>query len=211
MPPVTRKLTLPFTLLVFVIGSACSSKGEALLPRVRQPAIFDAESVCAAPLPGPGVWDAAETPPRKECLPEFRDPSSAPPECADRPPSSPGSWTRTAVSEMFSLDLPNCFEVPIESNLYPHGGSRWQCSSVTVGLKWGMWMPGSFGSTKGCATRVGATTVIVMGQSDSNGTSVVAWYRTGQNLEPVVSSWSPRREDRELARQIALSGRIGNP
>jgi hypothetical protein len=132
---------------------------------------------------------------------------TAPP-CKDPPPSTPAAWERKKVNEAFSLALPACFIAAKTQRRFVHGGTTWECPPAGAEVVLGMWGPTSFGSGDRCTTTIAGVPAVVMRSADTKGTSLLVWYRTGQNHEPLISAWSPRLEDRESVLQIAFSGRV---
>ena len=134
------------------------------------------------------------------------------PECK-RAPSAAISVTlqRTSVRDSFSVGLPECSELHDPGVRYMHGGRRWRCGAMTVEVVWGMWGTESFGE-KGtrCRAMIDGWRAMVMADRHAEGPAVLAWYRTGEVHEPIVSVWSPRAEDAGLVEAIAFSGR-GTP
>lgn len=90
-----------------------------------------------------------------------------------------------------------------------HGGTRWQCGTVTAEVVWGMWGRGSFGE-KGtrCTTTIAGQRVMVVRDRRDDGPAVLVWYHTGRPHEPIVSVWGSRAEDAERVAAIAFSGRV---
>jgi hypothetical protein len=130
----------------------------------------------------------------------------------DRLPKCPATRARAAhdwsqVGGRFLVSLPpSCREEA--GRRFVHGGSRWQCGTVTVEMVWGMWGLGSFSeSATKCAADVAGLRVMVVREPPAKGPHLVVWYPIGEVHEPLLSAWSDRTEDLPIVEGIAFSGK----
>ena len=116
-----------------------------------------------------------------------------------------GAEVRRCAS-CFRISLPSCREEA--GRRFVHGGSRWQCGTVTVEMVWGMWGLGSFSqSAAKCAADVAGLRVMVVREPPAKGAHLVVWYPIGDVHEPLLSAWSDRTEDLPIVEGIAFSGK----
>lgn len=142
----------------------------------------------------------------------FLEATKGMPACREKAAPTPRTWDRQTVDDKFSFAMPSgCQPVQLEEHAYIHGGMRWQCGKTTVEVVWGMWGASSFGEGHDyCTTEVGSKRVMVMRQKQAAGLSTIVWSPTEQIHEPLLSVWSTRAEDTQVALTIALSGRIAS-
>jgi hypothetical protein len=135
---------------------------------------------------------------------------AGPPACDRVEAKRSGAWQDVHLRE-FSLSLPSCFqEYQDPKQRFVHGGVLWRCGERRADLAWGMWGQGSFGSSwKLCSTTIAGIPAMVGRSESDTAVEVMAWYRTGDVHEPVVSAWSPKPAPLAEMNALVYSGRKG--
>jgi len=133
-------------------------------------------------------------------------PFSGIPRCAPIEAHAGADWAPVHPGHDFSLVLPpECKVLEQEDYWYVHDGRRWGCGTMVVEVQWGMWDPASFGDERQlCRTKIGGLTAAVARAPDSD--SILVWYLTGSQYEPIISAWSTGAQKPKITMAIASSG-----
>jgi hypothetical protein len=118
--------------------------------------------------------------------------------------SIPAGWKSALADNGFSFHLPqSCTSSELST---PHGGTHWECGSLSVDLVWGRWGADSFGEGQGRKMKVQEVDAFEQVTTASGTRRRIIWYKLGGPHEPLLSAWSDNPADASNVDALVASG-----